>query len=102
MKKLIPILSLIALCGLTAYAADVTGYIVDKNCASKKAMWTNSDCAASCAAKGALLVLVKEDDGKVYTISKDDQDKVKAHGGHKVTVTGNVDGDTIKVDSVKM
>ena len=101
MKKLLPILSLVALCGLTAYAADVTGYIVDKNCAGKKAMWTNSDCAASCAAKGAPLVLVNED-GKVYTIGKDDQDKVKAHGGHKVTVTGSVDGDTIKVQSVKM
>ena len=99
MKKLLPILCLAA---LAAYAADVTGYIVDKNCASKKAMWTNSDCAASCAAKGALLVLVKEDDGKVYSISKDDQDKVKAHGGHKVTVTGDVTGDAIKVDSVKM
>ena len=101
MKKLLPILLLLALCALAAYAADVTGYIVDKNCSTKKGMWSNSDCVASCAAKGAALVLVQED-GKVLTIGKDDQDKVKAHGGHKVTVTGTVDGDTIKVNSVKM
>ena len=37
---------------------------------------------------------------KVYKI--DDADKVKDHFGHKVVITGKADGDTLKVDSVKM
>jgi hypothetical protein len=39
-------------------------------------------------------------DGKVYKISN--QDKVVAHAGHMVTITGTMDGDTIEVESVKM
>ena len=31
----------------------------------------------------------------------DDASKVEGHIGQKVTVTGSVDGDTIKVESVK-
>ena len=44
-------------------------------------------------------MLVTEE-GTVYKIA--DQDKVTAHAGHKVTITGTMEGDTIKVDSVKM
>jgi len=44
-------------------------------------------------------VLVTEE-GKIYKIAE--QDKVAAHAGHKVTITGKVDGETISVDSVKM
>ena len=44
--------------------------------------------------------MVVTEEGKVYTV--DTQDKVKAHAGHKVTVTGTVTGEAIKVDSVKM
>ena len=96
MKKLLPVFCLV---GMSALAADIAGYIVDKNCSGKKAMWTNSACAEKCAAGGAPLVLVTEE-GKVYTV--DAQDKVRAHGGHKVTITGTITGDAIKVDSVKM
>ena len=49
---------------------------------------------------GAAAVFVS--DGKVYKIDNDDQGKVLEHVGHKVTIAGKVDGDTIKVDSVKM
>jgi uncharacterized protein DUF5818 len=95
-KKLLPVFCLL---GMTALAADITGYIVDKNCSGKKAMWGNVACAEKCAKGGAPLVVVTEE-GKVYTV--DAQDKVSAHAGHKVTVTGTVTGDAIKVDSVKM
>ena len=95
MKKLIAVFAVTA--GLSL-AADVTGYIVDKNCASKKAMLGNEACAKSCIGKGADAVLATEE-GKVYAISN--QDKVKELAGKKVTVTGKMEGDTITVDSVK-
>ena len=96
MKKLLPYLILTA---MSAMAADWTGYIIDKNCASKKAMWGNEACAKKCVGGGAPAVLVTED-GKIYSISN--QDKVKEHAGHKVTVSGKIEGETITVDNVKM
>ena len=97
MKKLLLVLSVAS---ISAMAADSwTGYIVDKNCATKKAMWTNEACAKKCLDGGAAAVFVT-DDGKVFQVA--DQDKVKAHGGHKVTITGKMDGDTITVEDVKM
>lgn len=91
MKK---ILAIFALCAATGMAADVTGYIVDKNCAGKKAMWTNEQCSKACIEKGSPAVLVTED-GKVYNVAN--QDKVKESAGKKVTVTGDIAGDTITV-----
>lgn len=95
MKKLLVVFGLAA---MSAMAADVTGYIVDKNCASKKEMLGNEACAASCIKRGSPAVLATED-GKVYTIAN--QDKVTALAGKKVTVSGKVDGESITVDSVK-
>ena len=95
MKKL---LILGALASMSALAADWTGYVIDKNCASKKEMWGNEQCAQSCIKRGAAAVFVTED-GKVYAIAQ--QDKVKDVAGKKVTITGKMDGDTISVDSVK-
>jgi hypothetical protein len=91
-------LAVLGLAAMSAMAADVTGYIVDKNCASNKAMLGNEACAKRCIGRGAPAVLATED-GKVYTIAN--QDKVKDVAGKKVTVTGKVDGESITVDSVK-
>lgn len=95
MKKL---LLIGALASISAMAAEFSGYIIDKNCASKKAMWGNEACATSCIKRGAPAVLATED-GKVYSIA--DQDKVKDFAGKKVTITGKADGDSISVESVK-
>src|ERR1051326_5157519 len=95
MKKLLVVFGCAA---ISAMAADWTGYIIDKNCASKKAMLGNEACAKSCMSKGAPAVLATED-GKVFAISN--QDKVKDLAGKKVTVTGKMDGDTITVDDIK-
>jgi len=95
-KKLLPYLILTA---MTAMAADWTGYIIDKNCASKKGMWGNEACAKKCMGGGAPAVLVTED-GTIYNIAN--QDKVKDQAGKKVTVTGKMDGNTITVQDVKM
>jgi hypothetical protein len=93
------VLAVIALCASSAMAADVTGYIIDKNCSTKAAMMGNEECAKTCMGKGSPAVLATED-GKVYAISN--QDKVKASAGKKVTVTGKVSGDTITVDSIAL
>jgi Protein of unknown function (DUF5818) len=91
------VLAVLALCASSAMAADVTGYIIDKSCASKKGMYGDEECAKSCIGKGQPAVLATED-GKVYNIAN--QDKVKESAGKKVTVTGKMSGDTITVDTV--
>ena len=97
MKKLLPVFALFA---FSAMAADFTGNIVDKKCSGNKAMLTNVNCVKKCADGGEALVLVTED-GKVLQVS--DQSKVSAHGGHKVTITGKLDGDKIiDITGVKM
>ena len=93
------VLAVIALTTVSGMAADWTGYIIDQACASKKEMRGNVECAQSCIKRGSPAVLVT-DDGQVYKIA--DQDKVTEHAGQKVTITGKMDGDTIKVESVKM
>ena len=102
MKKLALALAMFGLSTVSGMAAEWTGYISDAACASKDVAKAESDahagCAQGCAKKGQALVLVSN--GKIFKVA--DQDKVKEHAGHKVTVTGKLDGDTISVDSVKM
>ena len=94
MKKL---LAVFAICAASAMAADVTGYIMDKSCAGKKAMMGDEACAKRCMGRGDPAVLATED-GKIYQISN--QDKVKESAGKKVTVSGKLDGTTLTVESI--
>jgi len=96
LKKLLFVFGLAA---ISAMAGDWTGYIVDKNCASKKEMLGDEACAKRCIGRGAPAVLATED-GKIFQIAN--QDKVKDAAGKKVTVVGKIDKDTITVDEVKM
>ena len=98
MKKLTILAAFVGGMAISAMAADWSGYIVDQNCASKKEMLGNEQCAQSCIKRGSPAVLVT-DDGKVYKIA--DQDKVKDSAGKKVTLTGTMKGEAISVDSVK-
>ena len=90
-----------SLFAFAASAAEITGYVSDAKCAKDPAK-VESDahaaCAQACAKKGAALVFVSG--GKVYKI--DEQTKVQEHVGHKVTITGNIEGETLKVDNVRM
>ena len=84
-------------------AADWTGYIVDASCAGKQGAKAYTDDHAGCAAKcikGGAAAVFMNSEGKVFKIAN--QDKVTAHAGHKVTITGKMDGDTITVEDVKM
>ena len=100
MKK---VLTVMAFSAMSMMAADWTGYIVDQSCATKQgakaASEDHTSCAEKCIKGGSAAVLVT-DQGKVYKIAN--QDKVTAHAGHKVTISGTLDGDTIKAESVKM
>ncbi len=101
MKKLTLAFAGLSLFAFSAMAADMTGYVSDAKCSADVAKAESdghANCAAACARKGDSLVFVSG--GKVYKVS--DQEKVKAHAGHKVTISGKVTGDTIAVDSVKM
>ena len=96
MKKI----AMLALFAATAFAAEWKGTISDAKCgaahadASEKSM----KCSQACVKGGQAAVFVS--DGKVLKIAN--QDKVAAHVGHKVTLTGKLDGDTVTVDTVKM
>jgi hypothetical protein len=98
MKKLTIMAALATGMTMSAMAAEWTGYIIDKNCASKKEMLGNVQCAESCMKRGAPAVLVT-DEGKILAIA--DQDKVKDSAGKKVTISGTMKGESISVDSVK-
>jgi hypothetical protein len=82
-----------------AVAADFTGYVIDESCASKPAMKGNEACARKCIRGGSPAVLLA-DSAKVYKL--DDQAKAVEHAGHKVKVTGTLNGDTIKVESIQV
>ena len=97
MKKLAIAFSL---CAISAFAAEWKGTISDAKCgaAHADASEKSAKCVQACVKGGQAPVLVSE--GKVYKIA--DASKVTDHLGHKVVVTGELNGDTIQVDSVKM
>jgi len=99
LKRLVLSLGLVlSVFSLTATAAELKGYISDEKCGAKHANDHNGKCVEGCVKGGAAAVFVTE--GKVYKI--DDAAKVKDHLGHEVTITGELQGDTVKVESVKM
>jgi hypothetical protein len=83
---------------LTAMADEMKGYISDSKCGAKHVQDHNTKCIEGCVKGGASPVFVSG--GKVYKV--DDASKVAEHLGHDVTITGSIDGDTVKVESVKM
>ncbi|MDQ6676552.1 MAG: DUF5818 domain-containing protein [Acidobacteriota bacterium] len=98
MKKIIVSATIVmSFTALSAFAESMTGYISDSKCGAKHAEG-NAECSAKCIKGGATAVFVS--DGKVYKL--DDTSKVDAHIGHKVTIDGDVKGDTITVKSVSM
>jgi len=87
-----------------ASAADktttVNGYVSDSNCGVKGANASHAACMTKCLGKGAKAVIVSDSDQKVVNV--DNPDVLKGHEGHHVAVTGEVNGDSMHVDSVKM
>ena len=88
----------LSLFSLSAFAETYNAYISDSKCAGKHAADMNGKCVQNCVKGGQTPVAVVGD--KVYKV--DDNAKVMDHLGHKVVITGKADGDTLKIDSVKM
>jgi mannose-6-phosphate isomerase class I len=98
MKKFTVVASLVLGLSALAVAAEYKGFVEDTACSTKAEMKENADCAKKCIKGGSPAVLVTAD-GKVYKIAN--QDKIVAHAGESVTVTGTAKDDTITVASVK-
>ncbi|HEY3840425.1 MAG TPA: hypothetical protein VGL72_27825 [Bryobacteraceae bacterium] len=88
----------LSLFGVSAFAEQFNAYISDSKCGAKHASDMNAKCVNGCIKGGASPVAVVGD--KVYKI--ENADMVKDHYGHKVVITGKAEGDSIKVDTVKM
>src|SRR2546428_5910749 len=99
MKRIIALFAMVPFFSIGSFAADFSGYIIDEACASKPAMKGNEACARKCIKGGSAAVLLSPD-AKVYKL--DDQAKVVEHAGHKVKIEGTLDGDTIKVETIKI
>ena len=99
MKKLTVMATLALGLASLGMAADFSGFVEDTACSTKPAMKGNAECAQKCIKGGDKAVLVTPE-GQVYQIA--DQDKVVAHAGHNVTITGDLKGDTISVEKVSM
>jgi hypothetical protein len=98
MKIFAKLVSVLALSAFVALAGEWKGTISDSGCGAKHADGKGQKCVEGCVKKGMAAVFVT--DGKVLKIAN--QDKVMEHLGHKVIVTGKLDGDTVTVDSLKM
>ncbi|MGA3099373.1 MAG: DUF5818 domain-containing protein [Bryobacteraceae bacterium] len=98
MNRIAAVFAMAAGLSAGAMAEQWTGFIIDEKCSTNAAMRGNVACAERCIKGGSPAVLVT-DEGKVYKIA--DQKTVVEHAGKKVTITGKMDGESIKVDSVK-
>ena len=101
MKRFLALTAMLVMTATFGFGADMVGYLADAKCAAagKAGNDGHAGCAAACVKKGEPIAFV-DAAGKVYTVAN--QDAVKEHVGHKVTITGKVDGSSIHVDSVKM
>jgi hypothetical protein len=97
-KVVLALVLVLSVFTVTAMAGEWTGYISDSKCGAKGDKAAHADCAQKCVKGGADAVFVTG--GKVYKI--DDASKVADHIGHKVTITGELKGDTVQVQEVKM
>jgi hypothetical protein len=92
-----------------ASAAEKTwdGVISDARCNGKHSKaehgsQADSDqaCVTKCVAGGQKYVFVAG--GKTYQIANQDFADLKAHGGHKVALTGEMKGESITVSKIAM
>jgi len=105
-KVLISCAAVLVLCFMVAVASaadkstTINGYVSDSMCGAKGANASHAACMTKCLGKGAKAVIVTDSDSKVVNV--DNPDVLKGHEAHHVAVTGEMKGDTIHIESVKM
>ena len=106
-KVLLICLAVCFVLALSALAVDdmgqsgtVNGWVVDAKCGAKGANAGAEACTKKCVTAGEKMVIVTDGDNKVLAV--ENQDALKGHEGHHVSVTGTMMKDSIKVGSVKM
>lgn len=106
MKQMKKILGMTLLVSAAAFGESWTGTIVDTSCKSKDLASHGKACLMSCAKSGLGIVL---SDGKF--VKFDEEGNVKAIAALKASskdkdlkgkVTGKMDGDVLKVESVEI
>jgi len=108
--RTLPVLTLFA--GLSSFAGAATmtmnGTISDSNCGASHAKMiaghpgakmTERDCTLACVKAGGKYVFVSE--GKVYNVSNQNMAALTTYAGKNVSLTGNVEGDTVRVSKIK-
>ena len=105
-RNVVIVLLLVSLATVHAAAGEWTGWVATANCSSKKMCARNirsaehKHCAQGCAKAGIPLVFATED--KILKIEDpEDAQKVQEYIGDKVVISGKIDGDSIKIKSVK-
>ena len=99
--------ALLTVFAVSGFAAEWTGVLSDASCGAKHADASEASqgCAKKCFDKSGNAVFVVGDKVmKVDAASFDKvaKDKLSMHMGHKVTVTGKMEGESLIIDSVKM
>jgi hypothetical protein len=91
----------------SAATMTMTGMISDSECGASHAKMTaghpgmtDRACALACVKAGAKYVFVS--DGKVYQIGNQNQPDLAKEAGDNVSLTGDVNGQTITVSKVTM
>ena len=103
-KTLFAMASLLAFSAMSAFGAQWTGVISDSMCNVKHLDSSDKSiaCVKSCVKGGDNAVFITGADNKIYKIDKASMDKVQPHLGHKVTITGTLNGDTVTIDTITM
>jgi hypothetical protein len=100
MRKTVLVVLMVFMAATALQAASWTGWITDEHCGAKGNNAEHKGCALKCAKDhNAALVFYNNADKKIYKLDK--QDVAKAHIGSEVVVTGDADGDNIKVSSIE-
>lgn len=109
MKKLLTAFVFLVLISATAFAEEWKGYISDEKCAAhgakaaKASDWMNPQafpsCAQKCVKAGSPVVFVTEDN-KILKLDANSTKKATPHVGQRVSVSGKVENDTLKIDKI--
>ena len=99
MKKLGLALAL-SLVAFSAKADEFNGFVSSEACVRERRTTLDEECAKSTVSRGARPVFVRSDD-RTFLIADGDEDRMRDYAGYKVTISGQIDGDRVRIESVK-